>query len=501
MRYYYLFWITLNVTLLTILSSAQAQADSSIPSPVTPVVELEDIHPTDWAFNSLQQLHERYQCLQGYPDQTFRGEQPITRYEFAALLNRCLSQLEETPTAEEEAMIERLETEFIRELAVMRGRVDAATARVRELEVTQFSPHTQLRGVVNLVLTNSSQAGENQETVLQGRTRLNFESSFTGRDRLLTRLTAGNSITPDLASGSGEFTQTHQWRGNSDNDFFLDKLTYRFPLSDQTLAMISITGGEHRDYQMAANPFFEDGNAGTTTLSTFAQRNPILNLGGGTGIAFSQEITPSVSFGAGYYTPEANDPEKALFNSSYSTGVGLTWDARENLAFSFNYLHSYFEQGDFGFNDGLDLTSPVVGTAIANETLRQFPIVSNAYGLELFWQPQEKFGIGGQVGYTDIKALDHGDGEIWNYSLSLVFPDLGQENNLGGIIIGAQPYLGNFIAQNFPKATPWHLEGFYQWQVTDNVSLTPGLIWNINPNQDETEADVITSVMRMTISF
>lgn len=501
MRRYCLFGITLNVTLLATASLAQ-EADSSLPSPVTPVIELQDVHPNNWAFSSLQQLQERYQCLQGYPDQTFRGEKAITRYEFAAFLNRCLSELEENITSEEQAMIERLEREFIRELAILRGKVDAVTARVRESEITQFSTNTKLRGVVNFVATNSSQTEENQEIVFQTRTRLNFESSFTGRDRLLTRLTGGNSITPDLASGSSEFTQTHQWRGNSDNELFLDKLTYRFPLSDKTFAIVSATGGEHRDYNLAANPFFDDGNAGTTTLSTFAQRNPILSLGGGTGIALSQEITPSILLSGGYYTPEASDPEKGLFNGSYSTGVALQWEARERVSLSFNYLHSYFEQGEFGFNDGLSNPSTVVGTAIVNETLRQFPTVSNAYGLELFWQPQTKFGIGGRVGYTDIKAIDHGDGEIWNYSLSLVFSDFGQENNLGGIIIGAQPYLANLGANtDLPSDIPWHLEGFYKWQLSDQVSLTPGLIWHLNPNQDETEASVFTSTMRMTISF
>ncbi|MFP4254886.1 MAG: iron uptake porin [Halothece sp.] len=500
MRRYCLFWITLNVTLLATASQAQ-EADSSLSSPVTPVIELQDVHPTDWAFSSLQQLQERYQCLQGYPDQTFRGEQPITRYEFAALLNHCLSQLEEDITSEEQAIIDRLETEFIQELAILRGRVDAVTARVRELEITQFSPNTKLRGVVNFVATESSQAEQNQDLVFQTRSRLNFESSFTGRDRLLTRFTAGNSITPDLASGSSEFTQTHQWRGNSDNDLFLDKLTYRFPLSDHTLAMISATGGEHRDYQIATNPFFDDGNAGTTTLSNFAQRNPILSLGGGTGIALSQEIPPSVSLGVGYYSLDSSNPEKGLFDGSYSTGVALQWETRERLSLSFNYLYSQFEQGEFGFNDGLDSPSPIMGTAIVNETLRQFPTVSNAYGLELFWQPQPKLGIGGQFGYTDIQTSDNGDGEIWNYSLSLVLPDLGKENNLGGIIIGAQPYLGNFANQDFPNATPWHLEAFYQWQISDQTAVTPGFIWHLNPNQDAAEANVFTSTMRMTVTF
>jgi len=33
-------------------------------------------------------------CLSGYPDATFRGDRPITRYEFAAGLNACLEQVD-----------------------------------------------------------------------------------------------------------------------------------------------------------------------------------------------------------------------------------------------------------------------------------------------------------------------------------------------------------------------------------------------------------------------
>jgi S-layer homology domain len=33
-------------------------------------------------------------CLSGYPDGTFQGDRPLTRYEFAAGLNACLEQIE-----------------------------------------------------------------------------------------------------------------------------------------------------------------------------------------------------------------------------------------------------------------------------------------------------------------------------------------------------------------------------------------------------------------------
>jgi len=495
--------ILLTLTLPFLVKVLPAEAEMGLSAPMIPVTELKDVKPTHWAFSALQQLQERYQCIAGYPDQTFRGEQPISRYEFSALLNACISQLEASIREEEQSIIQRLQTEFARELSILRGRVDGVTARIRELELTQFSTTTKLDGVINFALTNSAQSGEDTGVALQARSRLNFKTSFTGRDLLLTRLTIGNSLTPDLANNTSEITQAHQWRGDTDNQVILDKLSYQFPLSDHTSAFITAQGGQHADYNRpAVNPFLEDDNAGTTSLSTFAQRNPILSLGGGSGVALSHYFNDSLHFGVGYYAPDAENPDVGLGNGSYSTGIRLKWEATEDLSLGVNYLHSYFQQGDFGFTDGLSERETIVGTGVVNDTLAQFPTVTNAYGMEVFWHPTSKLGFGGRLGYTDVQTFGGGEGEIWNYAVSIVFPDLGDNNNLGGIIFGAQPYLGYLESNSsLNNDIPWHLEGFYKWQLNDQIALTPGIIWHLNPNQDKRQADIFTSTMRMTLIF
>jgi hypothetical protein len=50
---------------------------------VTSVAQLSDVKPTDWAFQALQSLVERYGCIVGYPDRTFRGNRALTRYELS----------------------------------------------------------------------------------------------------------------------------------------------------------------------------------------------------------------------------------------------------------------------------------------------------------------------------------------------------------------------------------------------------------------------------------
>ena len=116
------------VTNVAQLSETQ---DNSM-SQVTSVSQFSDVQPTDWAFQALQSLVERYGCIAGYPNSTYRGNRALTRYEFAAGLNACLDRVNEliaTATADlvtkqDLATLQRLQEEFSAELATLRGRVD-----------------------------------------------------------------------------------------------------------------------------------------------------------------------------------------------------------------------------------------------------------------------------------------------------------------------------------------------------------------------------------------
>ncbi|MEW6498717.1 MAG: iron uptake porin, partial [Cyanobacteriota bacterium] len=123
-------------------SQTQVTPTATLDDQVTSVSQLQDVQPTDWAFQSLQSLVERYGVLAGYPDGTFRGNRAMSRYEFAAALNAALDRINELIRTEKEnlvsredlATLQRLQQEFAVELATLRGRVDALQARTAELE-------------------------------------------------------------------------------------------------------------------------------------------------------------------------------------------------------------------------------------------------------------------------------------------------------------------------------------------------------------------------------
>ncbi|WP_143288124.1 iron uptake porin, partial [Calothrix rhizosoleniae] len=308
------------------------EGQSTSVSQVTSVSQFSDVQPTDWAFQALQSLVERYGCIAGYPNGTYRGNRALTRYEFAAGLNACLDRVNEliaTATAdlvtkEDLATLQRLQEEFSAELATLRGRVDSLEARTAELEANQFSTTTKLKGEAVFAITDAfgDNTGDSNNTVFQNRVRLNLNTSFTGQDKLITRLTAGNASNRfdfrddnDESIGTAEGLQTFNLVGNS-NQVKLDRLTYEFPFGPVGV-YVAATGGRHSQYAAVNNPYFFAGTDGAQgALSTFATEAPIFRIGGGAGAAVSFNfgensgllgLRPS-SLRIGYLASEADNP-------------------------------------------------------------------------------------------------------------------------------------------------------------------------------------------------
>jgi hypothetical protein len=71
--------------------------------PIVSVSQLTDVKPTDWYFNDLQSLIERFGISVGYPDKTFKGNQALSRAEAVTLLNQSLERVVELIEASKKA--------------------------------------------------------------------------------------------------------------------------------------------------------------------------------------------------------------------------------------------------------------------------------------------------------------------------------------------------------------------------------------------------------------
>ena len=482
---------------------------------VTSVSQLSDVSPTDWAFQALQSLVERYGCIAGYPSGRYLGNRAMTRYEFAAGLNACLERVNEliaastAPLASKAdlAVLEKLQEEFAAELATLRGRVDELDGRVAFLEKTQFSTTTKLTGEVifNIGAANGDVSGldEDEQIAFQHRTRLNFNTSFSGDDLLITRLQVGNAAP---YGENSETILTHQVFGDTGNTFTLDTLQYHFPVGDKLNFIVSGNAGIWDDQFNTLNPYFEDFDGGSGSLSAFAQRNPIYRLGGGAGLGVNYSFNDNLTFGVGYLAGEGSDPSEGagLFNGNYSAAAQLTFvsdDSRLGLGLTYN--HAYFGEGEFAF-DNAGFGNGFTGTALANNGPKIDPVSTNSVGIQGYYQFSPKVALTGFAGYTNVNSTtddDFDDADILYYALGLALPDLGKEGSLGGLFFGAQPYVTQINDDGTDADIPFHLEAFYKYQVNDFISITPGVIWQFNPNQDDDNDDVVIGTLRTTFVF
>jgi hypothetical protein len=156
---------------------------------VTSINQFSDVKPTDWAFQALNNLIERYGCVAGYPDGTYRGKQAMTRYEAAALLNACLDRVTEVTDE-----LRRLLDEFAKELAVIRGRLDKLDAKVGKLAAQQFSTTTKLQGQAIFVLGGVNASGNSFYQGFNLATNNPFGVALTGNTLAYTNVLNGLPI-------------------------------------------------------------------------------------------------------------------------------------------------------------------------------------------------------------------------------------------------------------------------------------------------------------------
>ena len=493
---------------LTPAETADQSPDADSMNQVTSVSQLSDVRPTDWAFQALQSLVERYGCIAGYPDGTYRGNRALTRYEFAAGLNACLDRVTKLigslpanfVTQEDLAVLQRLQEEFAAELASLRGRVDALEARTSELEANQFSTTTTLNGETIFAVSDTfgkGAVGDDKTTANLGyRVRLNFDSSFTGTDRLRTRLQARNSARYDRPTGT-PMTRTN-FDGDGGSEITLDKLSYQFLIGSRTNVEIGAKGLTSDDVAPLINPYFDSAAQGA--VSRFGAFNPaIYNTPGETGIAINHQLSDQLNLTLTYLTNTAADSTEGngLFNGSYGAIAQLTYSPSSELDLALSYVRSYSRKNDVDLSLG-------TGSNNANQPFNQSATRGNHFGLQASWRPSSRFALSGWAGYVDAQQLSGGDAkaQIWNGGVTFALPDLFSEGNVGGLIVGVPPKVTrNDIKENKDNATSLHVEALYRIQVSDFISITPGVYVITNTDHNKDNGTTWVGVLRTSFTF
>ena len=497
-----------------------------LQSQVTSVSQLRDVSPTDWAYEALRSLVERYGCIVGYPDRTYRGNRALSRYEFAAGLNACMQQMErliaqsEAVLREDIELLRRLMKEFETELATLGARVDNLEGRVAFLEDHQFSTTTKLTGEVVIGLAGVAAGERNRGTetipqvpVLGYRTRLELNTSFTGEDLLYTRLASGNF--PEFTQTAGTSQGNLAFAQPDDSDVLLEVLNYNFPIADGINLWLEGTGGAFDDFTNTVSIL--DGDGGSGALSVFGTRNLVYYQGSGAGLALEGNHG-SFGWSLGYLATEANNPErgKGLFNGAYAVLGQIGYFPADNFGIAFTYNHGY-NSFDTGSNN-----RQVDQLVVLLEDILGIAAVHNTYALTTSWQISDNFVFGAWGGFINVNSLNSfevGDGTTfssgsfnsWYWGASLAFPDAFAEGNTAGIIVGMPPKNSSnsikTISSNGEvtrvgeEDTSVHIEAFYEYAISDNISLTPGVIVVTNPNNESRNSTLVIGAIRTTFTF
>jgi hypothetical protein len=504
-------------------------SDSDSLDQVTSVSQLTDVKPTDWAFQSLQSLVERYGCIVGFPDKTYRGDRALSRYEFAAGLNACMDRVNDLIAAnsngakrEDLTTLHKLQEQFAAELAMLRGRVDALDSKVGILEKQQFSTTSKLYGQIVVGLQGSNTIGvdlfpkdgikerSGQANLSLGyNAQITIATSFRGDDLLLTGFQTGNisSSAGVLSTNAGRLA----YESELNNQLLISDLSYRFPIAKNFGVVIGAAGVNPENVFRGINPLegYADG-----ALSRFGQRNPILSVADtSAGIGFDWQIAPKVSLQGVYsatnpaLTSDANSG--GLLNGSYTAGTQLSLAPTKAIDVGLHYLYSRSPNGVLGFGVGdTQLISPLVVDNVATST--------QAIGATAAWRVNPKWTIGAWGGWTSSNAIGQpGTVETTNWMLFSALPDLFVPGNLGRILVGQPPKITSSTLPdglNFPNfsdngtqggqsSSTVHIEAFYRAKVSNNMTITPGFLVIFNPNHNASNDTLIIGTVRAGFQF
>lgn len=374
-----------------------APINNLINTSVNSVSQLSDIKTTDWAFTALQSLVERYGCIAGYPDQSYRGKQAIARYEFAAGLNACLDKINEILSAglgdkisqTDLATLKKLQAEFATELSMLRGRVEALETKSNQIAAQQFSPTTKLNILSSFNLSSAFSSGNilaeglpiagsipvarfaarnpitgspivgtitgKPNNTLSYSNYLLLTSSFTGSDSLNLILAMGNGNPPSSFYSSAGFSSTfgvpyadsNPVLPSAPNTVGLFEFFYSFPINDNLRLQVGPRILPFRQFDVNRFTSVINGAGGLNSY-----QSPLANNGlSGAGAILNWRMSEQLLLKAGYlarndssftyFTDSASNPNRGLFGGSNQILTELTYSPSDALNLRFLYSRTY----------------------------------------------------------------------------------------------------------------------------------------------------------------
>ncbi len=508
---------TLPLSLILMVSGVWAApeenySNSPTVAQITNVNQLRDVTPTDWAYEALRNLSDRYGCVAGFPNNTYRGSEALTRYEFAAGLNSCLIQIErliaqgQTLSSQDASTLKRLSQDFAAELTTLEGRVDNLERQITNLTDQQFSTTTKLSGQVIFALNAGGFTGEQivapngnlitdsqpQATTLY-RVGIDFDASFTGTDNLKLRIDTGSNGFDDNAAGLLEPTfgsiLDYSDSPPRSGDFGIGRAYYSFQPTNTVKVAIGpvMVATDFIDLNQYTNPSFL--NLSTESLVQNYLLFPIEGATAGAHTAW--DIQDNLTLRASYNAAIADNPNEDVSGriQGLSTFTPLLYPGEAGDGGIFGDFYQGIVELEYAPLDTVVVRVQYSGGEIFDS---RFDVV----GVNTEWQFLPRWAVFGRYAYGSYDDTAFGDIEPNYWMAGVALRDLLKEGSILEIAAG-QP----FIASEIGDGTQTNFEAFYNYPFNDNIALSPILQVITNAGNQDNNDTIVTGTLRTVFSF
>lgn len=446
---------------------------------VTSVDQLSDVKPTDWAYQAVKALIDRYGVMNG--SKIFRGQQPLTRFEFARVLSGLMDQVAPIATQDDIQVLGKLQEIYKDALADLQLRMVDLETRESILTSKQFSTTTKFSGRSDNILTNGS--SDSKGTVIS-RVRLNFDTTFGGRDLLVTQFEAGNSgldavgLNQQRQGGRLSTIGSIADGGGLDavgvaSGLRLRKLYYSFPLSKAVHLTVGsvIPPSDFIDRNTFAN------NSGRNFASSFFMNNPLIVQNpieqlGGAGVVVEWAMQKDLSFRGLLVASEANNPQIGLFRDQYQATI----------------------EGEYRLPSKPIVVRAQYTNAIANGSQ------VNAFGLSGEWAVSRQVGAFARLGLGQYSGFNTALNRPLNatpitWAIGGILRNFVIPGSKAGLAIG-QPFATGALG----NATQTNVEAYFGLLLNDRINFSPSILYVINPD-NQVGASVWQWGLRMSFDF
>lgn len=379
--------------------------------------------------------------------------------------------------------------------AAIQQRVGGLEQRIQQLtaqppdSATEREPVTVLRGesifgleYLNNLTRIDGKPSNGANVYIGYRLRLNLDTSFYGKDRLRIRLQA--RTLPELEDVTGSPLTNLAFDGDSFGRLEVSDLWYRFPIDPKTEVNITAIGGSLRDNVPQVNPLFSGSSRGS--VSVFGSEDPIVRSRSGGGLGVSYDITKTLNLSAAAISSRPGNTRFGIFGNRNAQIVQLTHTPAKTFRSAIAVTRT--------MNDGL----------LSGEFNDSESVLGISFSGEVFYQISKGFAVGLRGGLTETTATDLPGTPrklINSYALTIGFPNLFGNDNLLGFVIGRPPAVTYDELDNAPDDQSGHLEMFYRYTISDQLSITPGIMYVVAPDDFGGSEHYWIGALRMTFRF